>query len=177
GTLGFLEELRPLWRLLPALPRPRMTVVEVCQQTLFDCLRAAQEKLPNLVDRLEEDHYQEMGSAVVTRGSTTFKVGEKTAVGKALVGLAELMRDSIELPPVCTVLPLLFMRGSAYYLLLLPLSAVLLQSAVATLSGSSRASRVTDYECTAQYKDSNNTYWFSFIKFEGSFLLTTAMKD
>ncbi|KAF4757297.1 hypothetical protein FOZ63_030123, partial [Perkinsus olseni] len=96
GTLGFLEELRPLWRLLPALPRPRMTVVEVCQQTLFDCLRAAQEKLPNLVDRLEEDHYQEMGSAVVTRGSTTFKVGEKTAVGKALVGLAELMRDSIE---------------------------------------------------------------------------------
>ncbi|KAF4720871.1 hypothetical protein FOZ63_000235 [Perkinsus olseni] len=70
------------------------------------------------------------------------------------------------------------MHGSAYYpLLLLPLSAVLLQSAVASLSGSSRASRVTDYECTAQYKDRNNTYWFSFIKFEGSFLLTTAMKD
>ncbi|KAF4720872.1 hypothetical protein FOZ63_000236 [Perkinsus olseni] len=96
GTLGFLEELRPLWRLLPALPRPRMTVVEVCQQTLFDYLRAAQEKLPNSVDRLQEDHYQEMGSAVVTRGSTTFQVGEKTAVGKALVGLAEMMRDSIE---------------------------------------------------------------------------------
>ncbi|KAF4691055.1 hypothetical protein FOZ60_016287 [Perkinsus olseni] len=89
-----------------------------------------------------------------------------------------LLRSPARLPPVCTVLPLLFMHGSAYYLLLLlPLSAVLLQSAVATLSGSSRAGRVTDYECTAQYKDKNNTYWFSFIKFEGSFLLTTAMKD
>ncbi|KAF4661530.1 hypothetical protein FOZ61_003131 [Perkinsus olseni] len=158
GTLGFLEELRPLWRLVPALPRPRMTVVEVCQQTLFDYLRAAQEKLPNSVDRLEEDHYQEMGPAVVTRGSTTFKPSD---VVFGISSEVAMQGDTSGLHSLASSL-------HAWLGVLSPPPAA---AAAAT------ASRVTDYECTAQYTNRNNTYWFSFIEVEGSFLLTTAMKD